>query len=121
MAEDAVRGKVVCSVHEMRSRRGCFSGSAYAAFGIAHDVVIQVHESRFEERFEREDDRCSKASGIGYQSGLVDLLSMQFGNSIYGLGLRLKRGCRALVLKAVDCAIGGLFEPPCAAQVDHAK
>ena len=46
MAEDSIRGEIVCRMHEMRLRSGRFAGAGNTGLGIADNAAIADQPSR---------------------------------------------------------------------------
>ena len=120
MREDAVGRKIVGRIHEVRLRRRRLSRAAHAALGVGNDAVFQIDEPRRDQRLQRQNDRGGVAAGIGNQLRARNLLAMQLRHSVNGLRLRCRGQLRSFVLKAINCAIGRVAQPPRPAQVDHA-
>jgi hypothetical protein len=120
VAEDGVGGEVVGGVHEVGVGGGGFAGSADAGLGVADDAVVEVDEAGLEERSEGEDDGGCVAAGVGDEARGADLVAMQLGAAVDGLGLQHGGLLRVGVVKFVDGAVGGLVEAPGAAEVDDA-
>ncbi len=120
MGKDAVRGKIVGRVHEVRACRRRLSRAAHAALRVGNNAVIEIDEPRRDQRLQRQNDRRRVAAGIGNKLGAGNLLAMQLGHAIDSFCLRGRGQFGAVVLKGIDGAIGRFSQPPCSAQIDHA-
>ncbi len=119
--ENAVRRKIVGRVHKVRLRRGRLSRAAHAALGVGHNAVLQIDQSRGNQRLQRQNDRCRVAAGIGNQPRAGNLLAMQLRHAVDSLRLRGRGQLASFVLKGVDGAVGRFGQPPRSAQIDHAQ
>src|ERR1700729_3834315 len=104
MTEDTVRGKIIRRVHKMRLCRRSLARTAYAALSIGDDAMPDVHKACSDKRLQRQNDRCSIATGIGNEAGAADLRAMQFRHDLHGLSLRLQRSRRTLIFEMIDSA-----------------
>src|SRR5580692_9125407 len=65
MRKNAVGGKIVCRVHEVRFGARDLSGSADAAFGVGHNSAIEIDDARGDQRLKSQNDRGSITARIG--------------------------------------------------------
>lgn len=121
MAEDGVRGEVVGGVHEVGFFTWSLACSADARLGIADDAVFHINEAGLEQRREREDDGGCVAPGISDKTSLADLVAMELGAAIDRFCLQVCCALGVSILKAVDGAIGLIFEAPGSAEVDDSN
>ena len=121
MRKDAVGGKIVGRVHEVRFGRWSLARAADAALGVGNNAVLEIDEARCDKRLQRQNDRGRVAAGIGDQLCAGDLLAMQLGHAVNGLRLRGRGEFGAFVVKGIDGAVGCIGQPPRAAQIDHAQ
>ncbi len=118
MTKDGVGGEIVGGMHEVRLCRCGFSGSAHTGLRIADDSVFNVDEASLKQRREREDDRGRVASGVGNQTGVPDLVAMQFRTSVDRFRLQLGGEFRVGILQPVDVTVDVVLQSPGAAQVN---
>src|SRR5271170_6318166 len=118
VAEDRIGGKVVGGVHEVSFGGGCFAGATDSGLGVTDDAVIEVDEASLNEGSQGEDDRGRIASGIGYETGCADLVAVQLWAAVNGFGLQEGGVLGVGVFELVDVSVGGVAEPPCAAEID---
>ena len=107
MGKDAVRGKIVGRIHEVRFCGGSFARAADAALGVGHDAVLEIDESRGDQRLQRQNDGSRIAAGIGDQLRAGNLLAMQLRHAVDGLRLRGRGQFGAFVREGIDGAVGG--------------
>jgi hypothetical protein len=122
MAEDRVRGEIVCRVHEVTARCGGLTHPAHSGLGIADDAVIEIGQPRSQQRRKREDDRGGVTAGIGDQARLCarDLLAMELRAAEDGLSLQRLAQRRIGVVQLVDGAVSLVFQSPRTTEVDDA-
>src|SRR5438270_5828475 len=82
MSKDRVRGEIIGRVHEVGLCRGGFSSSAYAGLGVADDAMIDIDQTRTNQRRKCEDDRRGIASGVRNQASAPNLIAMQLRTSV---------------------------------------
>jgi hypothetical protein len=87
--------------------------------GIADDAMLDIDETGANPRRQRQDDRSRVAAGIGQQLGIRDFTGVQFRQTVNRR--TIERGVFRVFSKTIYCAILRLLQPPCAAQIDHAK
>ena len=91
----AIRGEIVCRVHEMGLRGGLLASAGYTGFGVADDAAIEVNPAGCNQWLEGEDDGCRIAAGIGHNSRFGDIGAMQLGQSVDAPGLCFRGGGNA--------------------------
>ena len=92
MAEEAVGGKIVRRVHEVRLRGRRLARAGDAGLRIADDAVLHIDPSGGEQRLQRKDDRGGIAAGIRDQLRLGNRIAMQLRHAIDSRGVGLRRG-----------------------------
>lgn len=118
VAEDRVGGEVVSGVHEVGFGRRCFACATDSGLGVADNAVVEVNEAGLNEGSQGEDDRGAVAAGVGYEACGFDLVAMQFGAAVDGLGLEEGSVLGVGVFELVDLSVCRMLEPPCAAEID---
>ena len=95
-------------MHEVRFRGGCFARARDAGFGVGDDAAVEVDPARVDERLKRQDDRGGVAAGIRDESGVANLVAMQLGHAVDGLGLHGRGDGGAFIREFVDGAVVGI-------------
>jgi hypothetical protein len=109
MSEDCIRGEIVSGVHEVSLCRRGLSGSAHSGLRIADDTVGNVDETSLKQWRKCEDDRSGVASGVGDETGLPDLVAMQFWASIDCFCLQLGGSFGIYVRQTVHGTVDMIF------------
>src|ERR1700691_6368637 len=118
MCKYAVRGKIVCRIHEVCFGRWNLTGATDAALGVGNYSVVEIDETRCGKRLKSQNDRGCVTARIGDRLCRCDLLAMQLGHSIDSKRLRGRGEVGALVGKGIDGAVRRLRQTPSGAQID---